>query len=69
MTLWEVSVNEDHDPDGNGEECHPPLDIFLLPKHHVEAMGAPKGSDSVACEVNIDGGAYDGDENNGVKPG
>ena len=67
--MWEISVDQDCDPDGNGEKRHCSLNILLLPKHCVEAMGAPEGSDGVTCEVNVDKGAYNGDEDDGVKPG
>ena len=67
--MWEVTVDKDRDPDGNGKECHCSVNTLLLPKHCIEAMGAPEGSDGVACEVNVDGGAYNGDEDNQVESG
>ena len=69
VTLWEVSVDEDRNPNGNGEEGHCSLNILLLPKHSIEAMGAPEGSDCIACKVNVDRGTYDGEEDDGVEPG
>ena len=69
VTSWEVSVDEDRDPDGNGKEHCCPLLMLLLPEDLVKTVGAPEGPDSIACEVNVDGGADDGDEDDGVKPG
>ena len=69
MALWEVNVDEDCDPDGDGKEGHCSLNILLLPEHFVKTVIAPEGSDRVACEVNVDWRAYDGDEDNRVKPG
>lgn len=69
MALWEISVYEDRDPDGNGEEHQCPSTVLFLSKHRFETVGAPEGSDRVACEVNVDGRAYDRDEDDGVVPG
>ena len=60
VTLWEVSVDEDRDPDGKGEKNHCSTDILFLPEYCIKTMSAPKGSDGVTCEVNVGGGAYNG---------
>lgn len=67
--VWEISIYEDRDPDAHGEKHHRPPSILLLPKHCVETMGTPEGSDRVAGEVDVDGRAYDGDEDHGVVSG
>jgi hypothetical protein len=69
VMAWEVRIYKNCDPDGDGEEHHRPPQIMLLAEHSVETMGAPKGSDRVACEVDVDGRAYDGDEDDGVISG
>jgi hypothetical protein len=66
---WDISIDEDRHPDSNGAEHHRPPHILLPPEHCVEMVGAPEGSDSVAYEINIDGRAYDAEEDDGVKPG
>lgn len=67
--VWEISVDEDGDPDDYGEEHHCPPRVLLLPEGRVESMGTPEGPDRVACEVDVDGGAYDGDEDYRVESG
>lgn len=69
MALWEIGVDEDRNPDGNGEEHHCPPNVLLLSEHWFKTVGAPKGSGRVAREINVDGRAHDGDKDDGVVPG
>jgi hypothetical protein len=64
-----IRVDENRSPYANGQENHCPPTVLLLPKHCIKTMGAPEGSDSVACEVNVDGREYDRDEDCGVESG
>lgn len=68
VASWEIHVNENRDPDGQREERQSPPNVMLPPKHCVEAMGTPEGSDSIARKVDVDGRADDGGEDDGVKP-
>lgn len=43
--------------------------MLLLPEHCIKTVWAPESSDRVTCEVNVDRRAYDGDDDNRVKPG
>jgi len=67
--LRKISVYEDRSPDADGKEHHRPPSDLPLPKHCVETMTTPEGSDSVTREVDVDGRAYEGDNDHGVEPG
>ena len=65
--VWEISVYEDRNPDAYGEEHHCPPGVLLLPKCRIETVGTPEGSDGVACEVDVDRRAHEGDKDDGVE--
>lgn len=68
VASWEIYVNEDRDPCAEGEECQSQPNVMLPPKHCVEAMRAPERSNGIACKVDVDWRAHNGDEDDGVKP-
>ena len=67
--LRKIRIHEDRNPDGDGEEHHRPLTILLPPEHRFKTMGTPECSDGIACEVEVDRRADDGDKGEGVEAG
>ena len=45
VTWWEICVDEDRDPDGDGEEHHRSSSVLLFSEHCFETVGAPEGSE------------------------
>jgi hypothetical protein len=69
VTLREVGIDKDRDPDTNGEKDHRSLKILLLPEHCFKTVSTPEGPDGIPREVDIDGRACDGDQDDGMVSG